>query len=85
MKKSKAKSVNSGSVRPVGAGRIFSSEVLSKVAEKGTLKASKEAFKGQDTLLVEKQGWIVKVNSSGRVIRRVHLLSKVKIKALDLT
>ena len=45
--------------------------VLRRTSKAATAAASKRAFKQVETLLVVKDGWLVRVNSSGKVVKHV--------------
>lgn len=49
----------------------LTSKTLRRVAVKATKSASRSAFDHVDELLVVKEGWLVKVDKSGKVTRRV--------------
>ncbi|MBP8878818.1 MAG: hypothetical protein KBF67_14515 [Flavobacteriales bacterium] len=46
-------------------------KTLRRVAETATKSASRSAFDEVDELLVVKEGWLVKVDRSGKVTKRV--------------
>ena len=49
--------------------------LMDKVFKKATKRAREEAFKVRRTIMIEKDGWLVMVNKSGRVTRRVKKLA----------
>lgn len=49
----------------------LTSKTLRRASEKATKAASRKAFEEVDELLVVKEGWLVKVDKSGKVTKRV--------------
>ncbi|MCO5275221.1 MAG: hypothetical protein M9900_09905 [Flavobacteriales bacterium] len=49
----------------------LTSKTLRRASEKATKAASRKAFEEVDELLVVKEGWLVKVDRSGKVTKRV--------------
>ena len=49
----------------------LTSKTLRRVSETATKSASRSAFDEVDELLVVKEGWLVKVDKSGKVMKRV--------------
>ena len=49
-------------------------EAMDEAFRKATKKASKKAFSLRKTVLTEKAGWLVYINSKGVVIRKVRKL-----------
>lgn len=49
----------------------LTSKILRRVSATATKSASRSAFDHVDELLVVKEGWLVKVDKSGKVTKRV--------------
>jgi len=49
----------------------LTSKVLRRASESATKAASRSAFDHVDELLVVKEGWLVKVDKTGKVTKRV--------------
>jgi hypothetical protein len=52
-------------------------EALGRAFGKATKAARIRAFKVSNTVLVERDGWLVRVNKSGKVLKRVKQLAPV--------
>jgi len=51
-------------------------EAMNKAFKKATKRAMEEAFKVRKTIMIEKDGWLVMVNKTGKVVKRVKQLPK---------
>lgn len=54
--------------------------LLNEVFRSATAKAAAAAFKVRKTILVERDGWLVRVYKDGRIWRRVKRLEPVRMK-----
>jgi hypothetical protein len=73
--KQKAKTT-SKKVRPKAA---LTAKVLKRASKAATTAASKRAFSKVDQLLVVKDGWLVEVDKSGKVLKRVRRIPLPKV------
>ena len=56
--------------------KVFMGKAVLEAASKAaTRKANKRAFKHVDELLVVKDGWLVRINAKGTVVKRVKQLT----------
>lgn len=56
-------------------------KAMNSAFKKATKKASKEAFSIRSTILVEKDGWLVRINKAGKVVKKIKQLEKVAVPA----
>lgn len=57
----------------------LTAKVLKRASKAATTAASKRAFSMVDELLVVKDGWLVEVNRSGKVLRQVRRIPLPKV------
>jgi|GEM_PF-1652046 len=56
-------------------------KAMNAAFKKATKKARKDAFAVRQTLMVEKNGWLVLIDRTGKVVKRVKQLEQVRVPA----
>lgn len=75
-KRTKVKTKRTERKKPSAEGELMAGAFYVAVR-----KARAKAFTLRTTLLVERDGWLVRVNKTGKVVRRVKKLEQVKVPA----
>ena len=54
-------------------------DAMDKAFKLATARARREAFEVRKTIMVERDGWLVMINKSGKVVKRVKRLPLLKV------